>query len=891
MDLLLIHFVVLGWLSIAAASRWADHPTDRMLAAGALAWANLLATTTLLSPFLLLGQSGYFLAASIILAVLTVFAAHRFPAVVGAMPPPDQGNLLFSGLALGSLAALALASGLAAAAYPPLDPTSLTHLLPPAVFAVGEGSIFPQPTDVPYRPLVWFNHGLIQTAAAAYHPPLSTLSFINLIGWVSAGLGVHRISRQWGASAHSALIAAWCALAATPVLAQAATATASLVPAAALLGATSFTVDALRRGRAASAAFAGLLAGLAAGSTPAALAFVTFGLATVVFTRRLPSATWLTVALPALSLGLVPIALTLALRTSPVALPSATVIAELNAPASIGLSTFLPLWRKPAMLYPPTEGDISLGLAGIACILGALTLGLRFRDTPRAPLWLATVALSWFAAVFAARRWHLDSADLVPALLLAAPALALVLDHAMHLRPRLAVGVAGLVAAGTLWSAHLYLRHNAYRPLAPNPDSNAGPTQTPPLPTVFALRLQEADRVNLLTPAPPFALAPLLLSQPAKIYTARPSPVIEALNIRAHPLSTINVPVESIGRAGSSAVLVPFPLKPTAGIEPLGLAGDDPDPCFYFGLQPNAQAESAHELNLYLLVILKPAIEPNVSPGALRIAVQGLHPDDASQLMIYTEDEAGQRHFLGQLTDDTPVIIEPVHAHRGLIFEVVATADLRALSAVTLPYRAALTSAFATPAGSTVAFVHDLMSSPPHSALSTEGLDDPEGPSRALRLPVIRWARQENVVIRVPDAAGAPRIRLELSARLQLRSRGILEVFCNGQLARTIELVGPAQWHDLTVDFPSRPGENVIELRNALLPAGYDWVDYLHRYPDVRRYIELNHGQPAEGARDHYELSGRAEGRTMKLFAPPPPLVAGEHFFMFRRLRVEGHGP
>ena len=64
-------------------------------------------------------------------------------------------------------------------------------------------------------------------------------------------------------------------------------------------------------------------------------------------------------------------------------------------------------------------------------------------------------------------------------------------------------------------------------------------------------------------------------------------------------------------------------------------------------------------------------------------------------------------------------------------------------------------------------------------------------------------------------------------------------------------------------------------------------MEYLERYPDVRQHV-LAQNQPLEdGAREHYELSGRAEGRTIKL-VDPPAQDTYSYYFMFRSIQLEG---
>jgi hypothetical protein len=201
MDLLLLHFVFLVWLSVAAALRWADHPADRFLAALALGWANLVATSLALSPLGRLGEPGWLFGVSIGLAALTALAARRFPLTPATAPAPagETTDLTFQAVALTTLAALGLASAWAAGHYAPIDSLSVTSTVPRALLHVGEGNLLPLPSADARRVVLPFNHGLIHTVALGYQPTLVTLNFVNLLSWVAAGLAVHRLSRQIGA--------------------------------------------------------------------------------------------------------------------------------------------------------------------------------------------------------------------------------------------------------------------------------------------------------------------------------------------------------------------------------------------------------------------------------------------------------------------------------------------------------------------------------------------------------------------------------------------------------------------------------------------------------------------------------------------------------------------
>jgi hypothetical protein len=63
-------------------------------------------------------------------------------------------------------------------------------------------------------------------------------------------------------------------------------------------------------------------------------------------------------------------------------------------------------------------------------------------------------------------------------------------------------------------------------------------------------------------------------------------------------------------------------------------------------------------------------------------------------------------------------------------------------------------------------------------------------------------------------------------------------------------------------------------------------MEYLERYHDVRHYL-LAHNLPLEeGAHEHYELSGRAEGRTVT-YLPDSLRESASCTLIFRQLQLE----
>lgn len=894
MDLLLLHIILLVWLTMAAVARWLPQFLDRMLAAGLLGWANLIATELILSIWGCLGTPVFFFNCSLGLAVLTALIARFGTRAAGdpaEIPAPPTHLILFLA-AVGSLGVLAWAGIMAAAHYPPLDPAAVSYTLPRSLIQVGEGTLFSQPTLDARQSLLPFNHGLVQTALLVYQPPLSSVALANVLAWMLAGFGVYRLSRLVHASPHAALLATWCALTATPVLAQAAT-TAPILPAtSALLAAACFGLEWHRRGHPLLAALAGLGAGLAAGSHLGIFLLVALMAPFGIVFRLLPRHRSAWVALPGLAFGLLPLCLALIHPTSRSF--SSEVLALFHTatePGPLTASILWPLWHQPDVLRLPSEYNVSLGLTGLLCLLAPLAGLWHFRRQHLVLFGLVAPSLGWLVGLIIAGHWvSFDSADLVPAVLLAAPLLARLWPaprsgrHAvMHAGAVLALGL------GSLWSAYWYLQHNAWRPLAPVFSPGWAAPKPPALPASLALRLTQTNRVNFITDAEQEPLLLLMTHQQNQRYRRQNQLVPDCYNIVSHAASAREAPLTTMATTGAY-LLVPFPDKPTAGFEPLGRLGEGRHARDYYGINGSANTEAPLDGNRYLLVSVRPVAAGD--SGTVRIQLQGLNPRDAAQLEISTQQPDGSRTSIGRLTNETPFTLISAIPYQYLIFQIVSTADGRGLGSATLSsLPPTSTQPLApTPDDSHRRLAIELVAADHTSVIRSEGLAAPEGPFPDLQLPLIRWARKEHVRLLIPAEPGLDRLRLSLSFRLHTRARGQVEIICNGAQLKRLEINDPLAWQELTLDLPFRPGENIVELRDIPLLTEPDWMDYLRRYPDVKRYLESTEQDLEKGALAHYEYAGRAEGRILqqiKLRSTPP----GSNYFMFRSLRVEGFVP
>ena len=888
MDLLLLHLVLLMWLSIAAAGRWTDHPADRCLAAGALGWTNLLVTSLLLSPQHQLGQQINFITTSAGLALAIALVAWRFPAPSAKIQAAADANIWLQFSVIATLVPLALATAIAALNYPPSSPAASAYELPRALLQIGEGSILPLPVADMRLVILPFNYGLIQSWVLAYQLPLSALNFLNLLGWLAAGIAVNRLCRAAGASANSALVSAWCAMTTTPILAHAATADHSLPAAASLIAALAFAIDWARRGRIASAVFAGLLIGLAGGSTTAMLVFVSLIVATAcVFTSRLPvrgrKPAWCV-----MSLCLLPCLINLAVTfvNGPAQLFASIErmihTGDLFNPGLIQLP-----WKIPQALNAPSEYSVGPGVSGLVCIIAGV-ISLRDPQSPnKTTPWLALIAFAWLGALLAINYWlPVGTGDGLISILLLAPAVAALLDRISI--PRMAFGIGFTLAAVNLYSAHLYIWSNLNRPLAALIDRGYPMMPLPALQPLIKLRLNEAMQINLISDGEDPQLLALLTCKTQHVGT-RNMIVPDAYNIISRDHRARRRTLRELAE-GPASLMIAFPSKPTAGIEFLGQVGLDKSSRDYFGISGQAEQAVPIPTNCTLLLTLK-ITDKTSAPQALQADLLGLNPRDNASLEIYAEKYDGQSILLASFSkNETKTFRMPTDLHY-LRMKIVSTADRRELGNSVLtdyPVMAAYDNKLDVTNGKSgsLLFLSELVGPESSEPVRAEpSLGAMEGPFPQWDLPLIRWARAATIKLQIPSTKNLARVRLRIEARLHIRSNAILEIAANNKVLRRLEFRNATEWLETVIEFPAQLGENIIELRDIPLPPEPDWIAYMERYPDVKRYAEGIRQPLREAAWEHYRLSGQHEGRIMTYL---PPLADNTFFFMFRRMQVQG---
>lgn len=871
MDLLLIHFVALVWLSVAAAWRWTDRGADLLLAAIALAWANIVATLLILSALRSAHSTEALLAMSLSLGAAVALLAWRFPAHAETPTPTNTspfwrigGLLVLAALAGGSLAA--------AASFAPFAPAALDEALPRAFLLLGKTGLLPRDAAGAAEALFTLDRSALHVWVLTYHPGLAALSFVNLIGWILAGVAVYRFSTLAGAGPHAASLATVCALASLPILAQAATLDHHLWAATSLLGAACFLAENWQPPRKPSAMFAGLLAGLAAGSSAGALAIVLVAIAWAALDQRrrirLP---WRWFA-PGLVFGLLPLLLNAALALSTDL--SAFAAALPRSLGSIAGSDFLNGPSFTGGPVAPTELSVGPGIFGAICLASAFFALRRLRGLGDSVALLALVSSVWLGGAVVATLWHpFDAREWVPVLLLAAPSVATIVARGQLSRPLAGLGGAALLV-GVVWSAHDYLWRNAWRPLGSLWDRSIALRLPSELSQSLEFHLARGTRLRLVA-----AGREDILAESARADTGLVVPLSGSARHRV--LAEL--------AAGPSYLLLPFPQKPTPGVEYLGRAHLGVDARDYFCFHAPTD-RGVEDRNRNVLVTVTQNAAPGHAPQ-LRVDLQGLNPADDATLEVVAETATGQRATLAFFPTAGARSFEKPAELRRLFFRLRGTVDHAEKSIAALDDRTA--DAFVRPAESDplrVLGVELVARTAPDPIQVDARLLAPDGPFPQWNLPLTRAMRAETIRLTVPAASGLAKFRVSFSARMQSRPQGILAILCNGEELRRISFHEPMTWQQAVVEAPARPGTNVIELRDMPLPPSPDWSAYLERYPDVRLHLELTRQPPIEGARIHYESCGRAEGRTVVLVDQPRP-AADALYYLFRSLRVEGLRP
>ena len=945
MALFLAHTAILLWASLGAARQLFRSTTERILAAGLLGWGNLVITSLLLSGLRQLGDPAWFFRASLVLALVTWLLLRRvqLEPTEGAAGDDRPSPLLLTAFIL-TLAPIAWASLRIAATYVPNNYDSLAYHLPRAMYYLGQNSLAHFDTGNPRQTYFPFNYNLLQLFGLIYSPPLQCLNFINLTAWSAAGIAVYRLCRLSAFKANSALIATWLALTATQVLAQATATTNDLPTGAGLLCALVFALRWRQSRQTRDALFAGIAAGLTAGSK---LTVIFFGPPAGLIVLVLAYQHWRRGEVRAFFLGvrawLVPGLLAFALA-APFALINLaekgqwinhTYDFTLNRPFSLacvaqtsgaylvqlfleplhrftfdlqftaelntwGQRTFFPHWNEtyafsPLFLFPPdlNEDHVWFGFAGPFIFLSAVFCLFRARRLAAPVTWLAGLGLGWFAAYFFLNKWSLyNQRYFVLPILALAPCVAGVVEAGWASPPlrRTTRILLVALAISSVWLAGIYLFRNTSRPYAPLWSGDPVPPALPTLPPVMTQRLSTQPRINIYSTDGNERIFLLMALGQHQRFTSFAKPDPDAYNVFSEWGFVRKVAYSNIEQL-SSYTVVEVPSKKTAGVEFLGTIGQGQPALDYYGLVPHpARVPSSPDDRNVMVVLNYAPHEPNRYMFT-RIRVAGLNAPDQARLTVGVEYNDGTTAPLASFTASGEAPASITRPFRRFTVRVEDQATGKPIGTIDIPYlfRDQPPDVEAPDNPSTL-FSDELVAAEPKTRIIADGLAPHEGPYPQWDLPMIRWAKSPVVRLEIPASDQLDRLDLYFSLRLHARDSATVDVLFNGELVKTMKLEGRTAWFSQNLQLTPRAGRNVVEFRNVAVGTEPDWLDYLERYPDVKAFVVAQKIPLEQGAREHWENFGKRESRVLNLKRQTEKIAMPEQlYYLFRSLSIDGY--
>lgn len=895
MDLFLFHALLLAWCSLGAARNLSASTSLRLLAAALLAWGNLVVTSLLLSAGNQLAHQEWFVGVSAALAGGTWLSSRRAPQPIAAADAGPKPRRCLTAWFIVTITPLALACVWVASIYEPNNVGSLTHDLPRVMYYLGQGNLHPFASLDPRQTNLPFNYHLLLLFGSVYGAPWQCLNAFNLAAWGLAGVVVYHFCRQLKIHPEASLLASWLALTTPPLLAQASTTTPELAAAVACLGAVVFAREWRLSRQVPQAWLAGLAAGLAVGAHSSVWPWMTgAGLLGLLLSWRQDEINlsffraWMPAAVLALLTSAPFVVIPWLAQDAPLPIPS-TPPFIFSAPL---WSTLMPRFASPASVLTVNEDVIGYGLTGLLVLLG--TALAMFAAPSKSVRWWAGLGIGSIAlTVTVPLGLAGHPRELIVILLALSPCVAIWIAKALDAPGKLSRSATTLllifIGLAASWSAGSYLLNNSNRPLAPLLQGQPVPPAYAPLPLRMQFRLSAQPRIAVDTDSSHEAIFQLMTLRHRQRFTAG-----RIAHQTAYTLFSRSPGGAQAGHQDNTTPsvhrLISIPGKATGGVEFLALLSEGPSPREYYGLDPNTGSSpiSPSNSNILLFLSRSPAAPPHHSERLLR--VEGLNPEDHLELEIGQESQDGGFQWLGSMIDSGEKALVLANITRPLEIRVISSSGERIVS-TQIPSDSGPASSQAKdpgpPTNTRSLFLTDLVLARDRGTFAIAGLDPTEGPFPLRDLPYIRMARQPVVEIRIPAQSELSRLKLTFSARLLARPKAELDIFFNGKRVGHCRFESPTAWQEQTIDIEATAGENTLEFRDVPLQAELNWKAYLETYPDVLNYLISNNIPLEAGAIEHYTLSGRPEGRIMKMMAIPSP-KPGDYFFVFRQLQLEG---
>lgn len=718
-----------------------------------------------------------------------------------------------------------------------------------------------------------FNYSLLQAFASVYATPPQSLNGLNLGAWVLAGIAVYRLCRLCHCGPNASLLTAWLVYNAIPLLAQVATGSPELPAAVALLTALVFWLNWSQTHQIRYILLAAVAVGLALGGSLGALLCAPALAAGLILQRRAFT--------PANSL-----------RTGTKTLATSLLLIMAGLFAAINLLETGRLLGGAVFSLPDADTGkfASFGITGILSLLSLLFCLGRYSRCP-SPLKIAAgTGLSCLVSGFALLLFfQAGPREFLPAFLLLSPCIAAGFETRLDSRSLriLRMGIISLALLAAGWSAKNHLLQNGNRPLSPLLTGDFVPSALPPLPLLLADRLSRPDFINVDSDGVNERIYPMLVQGRGQRITSGPQVDPSAYHLVSRSALARNSGLRDLDH-GSAYVIIDVPAKRSAGVEYLATIGHGAHARDYFGLRSHADREPASTQDRKVLVTLARA---GSGSDDIIIRTTGLNPSDQARLVVNRTDGDETSPIADFISTDERIVFLSGSFSRldFVLLDSASGSELGRSQVFYLPQPGAEPVPVdpGLPSSPHSLFSTDVVTVGDSGLVTTRGLSPTEGPLPQWDLPYIRGAPQPVVRLQINPPEPTARLRISFSLRLHQREAAEFEVVFNGQVRGRYRLEADSPWLDQALELIPHSGVNHLEFRDVPLLHEPNWKEYLERYQDVRRYLIASNLPLEKGAREHYENNGRAEGRTVRTRALPPP-SRGSYFYIFRHLQVEG---
>lgn len=878
MTVFFVHLILLAGCSGVLATRIVAGWLDRVLAAFVLFWANLFITGLVLSAFHQLGEQHLYFRTSLGLALLCTLLTSWLLRPAQPEPvtdtPDAEASPFASALLLVSLALAGAVSAYVGFRADPNNFDSLTYHLPRIFLYLGQGDLGHYETANARLIFFPFGASLLQMLPIIHGESVRLLSVGNCLIWLIVLIAIYRIGRECGAGPFASLLGAWMGGLATEVLAQASTTTNDLQAAAPLLVAFLFSVKWWRHRRLAHALLAGAAFGLAVSVKLTVTFFLpaTAFLGAILLWRYLRSeqrlrwrrdlahiaAAGVLAAFFVLPFLIINYAGSGQFMTHdydytlnrPFSLGSmvqtmGTFGAQflfdpvqrlfLDTPdsaawqsANTGLNSWINQWFVPRWnpsyafselyVFTPdlTEDHVWFGFLGLVLLATGAVFLFQPRLWTSAAFWCVALSAGWFVAYCASSKWSLyNHRYMVPAVLLAMPAVAIAYERALRMRAPWNYGVLlcfGLAAAGNLILASNYLHTNRGRGIS-RLFVHGGVQSPGRLGDLGEKVLSENERIHFVYAGNDHINEPLylLMDIPGEHrFTLGKDIRKKTLNVISH-WSPSNSAIYSNIATTSAYTLVPVPDKTSRGVVSLGTIRTIVESYNYYGYG-GTKSRPREEYDHILLTVEMPGMGGSDRLRDLRIQLVGLSHKDNLRAQVYCERPDGSREPLFTTTDAEiqHVSIAGTYSAIGVELHDAATGARRGAGRLpVLEFVGAVERREMEPLREPAS----LVAHPVSISVWSSGFGPVEGRMPEHDIPIVRWAKQSVATIEFKQSADSPPLTLVFSCRPQIRANATMEVAFNGATLGRFDFSEQFEWQDHRLELPAQEGINRIEFR------------------------------------------------------------------------------